>query len=479
MQRNMVTNNHHRPEILAKTPQEVTQELLEGRRAGGRFWAVALVLGLLVVLGVVGFVIRVGDGFDDHRPWGYLAVAFSFILTTGMSAPLVAVALRMAKTHFSRPVSRAAELWSVVGLVNLLVLIPLLLALPEAEGRSTFWFVGFWREGWPPGAPHAWVATAMAALVVNGLAVLWVGAIPDMAAGRDGATGLRGHLYRRLSLSWRGSKGQWRVLRAALGVLGGFYFMLLVFFHTVVAFDFAESLVPGWRDSIFPAWHALSGLQAGMATVILTLFVLRSVGGLKEYIGLDQFWGLAKIMLALCLAWGYFWWSGFIIYWYGRAPVDENILHLLMVGPYSVFFYGAFLLSFLAPAFGMLIWNPIRRSILGPTVAASLILAGTFSDRIRIFVASYNVGLPGQTNPERLDLVGTPTEEFSAMAARVAPSGADVLMVVGALAAAVLVYLLATRLLPLVNIWETQEGLVLQEVRPLHKMELKVLAKPE
>ena len=474
----MATNNHHRPEILTKTPQEVTQELLEGRRAGGRFWAVALALALLAALGVAGFVSRAGDGFDDHRPWGYLAMVFSFILTTGMSAPLVAVTMRMAKTHFSRPVSRAAELWSVVGLVNLLLLIPLLLALPEAEGRSTFWFVGFWREGWPPGAPHAWVVAAMTALVVNGLAILWVGVIPDMAAGRERASGLRGLLYRRLSMSWRGSKRQWRVLRATLGVLGGFYFMMLVFFHTIVAFDFAESLVPGWRDSIFPAWHALSGLQAGMATVILTLFALRSVGGLKEYIGLDQFWGLAKIMLALSLAWGYFWWSGFIVYWYGRAPVEENILHLLMVGPYSVFFYGAFLLSFLVPAFGLLIWNPIRRSILGPTVAACLILVGTFMDRIRVFVASYNVGLPGQTAPEPLDLTA-PTEEFSAIAAGVTPSGADVLMVVGAVAAAVLVYLLATRLLPLINIWETQEGLLLQEVRSYQKLELKVLAKPE
>jgi len=261
--------------------------------------------------------------------------------------------------------------------------------------------------------------------------------------------------------------------------LGGLYFMMLVFAHTIVAYDFAESLVPGWHDSIWPAWHALSGLQAGLATVIITLFVVRSAAGLKDYIGVDQFWGLAKLMLALCLLWGYFWWSGFIIYWYGKAPVEENVLHLFMLGPYKMFFFGSFFLSFLIPAFGILIWNPFRRSILGPTVAATLILIGTFSDRIRMFVASYNVGIPGQSSPEALDLIQTSPKEFALITSTTLPSGADLLMMMGALAAALLVYLLATRLLPLINIWEAQEGLILQEVRSFHKVDLKVVAKPE
>jgi molybdopterin-containing oxidoreductase family membrane subunit len=475
-------HNGHHPEVLVRTSQEVNEELL-GRtfHAGPRFWLVAAVLAALLALGVIGFMLRARDGFDDHRPWGYLAAVFAFILTTGMSAPLVAIAPRMARAHFSRPISRAAELWAVAGLFNVLLLVPLLMALPSGVGRSTFWFVRHAEAGpfstWPAGAPHVWTALAVVFLVLNGLALLWAGAIPDLAVARDrAATGFRASLYRRLSLGWQGTKGQWRRLRSGIGVLGGLYFMFLVYVHTVVAFDFAESLVPGWKDSIFPAYHALIGLQSAVATVIVTAFVLRTFGGLKEYIGINQFWSLAKLLLALTLLWGYFWWSGFIVYWYGRLPLEQNVLRLFMLGPYKPLFLTIFALSFLAPAFGLLIWNPIRKSILGPTVAASLILAGNFLERIRVYVAAHSVGLKGQEGS--LDL-RTPPAEFAQQVSAVFPDGADVLMVVGALAGAILVYLLATKLIPIVSIWETKEGLILQQVRPLEKARLKVLAKPE
>ena len=474
-------NGQHRPELLTRSRQEVTEELW-GRtlRAGPRFWLAALVLAALSALGVVGFLLRAGDGFADHRHWGYLAAVFAFILTTGMSAPLVSVALRMARSHFGRPISRAAERWSVVGLLQMLILIPLLLAMPSGLGRSTFWFIHEVETGpfatWPPGAPHVWTALTVGLLAVNGLALLWAGAIPDMAAAQGRASGLRGALYRRLSLDWRGSKRQWHALRAGLGILGAFYFMLLVYTHTVVSFDFAQSLVPAWRDSIFPTYHALIGLQSALATVMVTLFVLRTVGGLREYIGLNQFWSLSKIMLATTLLWGYFWWSGFLVYWYGRTPVEQNILHLFMLGPYRPLFFTVFAFSFLVPAFGLLIWNPIRKSIVGPTVAASFILVGAFLERIRVYVASYSVGLEGQEG--RIDLHAAPAE-FVQTVSVVMPRGADLLMLLGALAGAVLLYLLATRLLPTVNIWETKEGMLLQQVRPFKRTELKVIAKSE
>ncbi len=475
-------SGHHRPEILTKGSKEVGDELWDrSMGSGGRFWLIAVVLAGLLVLGVVGFLMKAGSsGFDDHRPWGYLAAVFAFLLTTSLSAPLVSVALRMARTHFSRPLSRVAELWSVVGILSIVLMIPLLIVQPSGLGRSTFWFVHEVQSGpfstWPPGAPHVWSGLAVGFLALTALAILWVGAIPDMAAGRDRVSGLRGALYRTLSLGWRGHKRQWRVLRGALGLLGALYFMFLIYGHTVVSYDFAQSLVPGYKDSIFPTYHALQGLQAAMATVMVTLFVVRKAGRLEDYIGVTQFWSLSKIMLASTLLWGYFWWSGFFIFWYGRTPLEQNVLHLFMTGPYKPLFFVIFTLSFLIPAFGILIWNPMRRSILGPTLAATSILAGTFLERIRIYVAAHSVGLPDQEG--HLSLHDSPAE-FARTVAVVMPEVADVLMVVGALAGAVLLYLIATRILPMVSIWENRETLRLQAIKPLEKLELKIVAKPE
>ncbi|MQG73358.1 MAG: hypothetical protein FI680_01155 [SAR202 cluster bacterium] len=464
---------HHPPEILKKTSQEVNNDLLKTKSgAGTTFYVAAVILVGLTALGGVGFWMRSGDGFETHTPWAYLAAVFAFLLTTGLSAPLVAIAPRLARAHFSRPIARIAELWAAVGLVSLVIMVPLLLALPSASGRRSFWFTDLYREGWPAGAPHIYVILAVVFLVINGLALLWVGAIPDLAVVRDRTNSA---LHRKLALGWTGTATQWRKLRVWIGLLGAFYFMFLIFNHMVISFDLAQSLVPGYRDSIFPAFHALSGLQSALATTLVTMFIVRLCCGLKEYIGLDAFWGLAKLMMATSFLWAYFWWSGFIIFWYGRMPAEQNILYLYMVGPYKYFFLTTFTLNFLVPLL-FFIWSPVRRSMLGPTLIASGILIGTFIDRLRIYTASYSVGLPGQKDYVGLD---APVEEFRRALTMMKPDIADVLMLIGVIAAAILSYMIFTRIFPLISLWSTKEGVLLQRVRPLAKMGLKVLAKPD
>jgi molybdopterin-containing oxidoreductase family membrane subunit len=478
-------NGHHAPEILIRSSQEIGEDLL-GRTfvTGSRFWLVTLVLGALLALGVVGFAMRAGsDGFDDHRPWAFLAAVFAFLLTTSLSAPLISVAMRMSKAHFSRPLSRIAELWSVVGLLSLVMMVPLLMAQPPGLGRSTLWFVHAFESGpfntWPPGAPNIWSFLAMATLVIAGLGILWIAAIPDLAVARDAPGrpgGLRGAFYRRLSLGWRGDKRQWAVLRATLAMFGATYFFSLIWGHTVVSFDFAQSLVPGYRDSIFPAYHALQGIQAGVATIIVTMFVARKAAHLEAYLGLTQFWSLSKLLLASTLLWFYFWWSGFFVFWYGRAPVEMNVLYLFLLGPYRGLFMVIFALCFVIPTFALLMWNPVRKSILGPTIASVLILVGTFLERMRIYVAAHSVGMEGQDGSVSLHL---PPEEFAQALSMLTPDLADVLMVVGALVGAVFLFLIATRFVPIVSIWENRDTLKLQRLQHLGVTELKVIAKPE
>ncbi|MBI4234283.1 MAG: hypothetical protein HY686_07580 [Chloroflexi bacterium] len=462
-------SNHHEPHVLTLTPREITEGLL-GRvfRASPRYWVAVGVLGFLVLLGIIGFVIRLQDGFDQRAKWGYLAAAFAYLLTTAGSAPMVSIATRMVKAHWRRPLSRAAELMAVVGVFNFLLLLPLLAALPALAGRKTIWTPIFWlgrERPIPLGAPVWWDALAVLFLVLCGLGLLWAGALPDLAAAAGRGTGVRRNLWARLAAPWRGTLRQWRILAAGVGVLGGLYFMFLIFTHFLVSVDLGMSLVPGWKDAIFPAFHALSGLQSAVAVTLVTLFFLRYVGGYREYITLEQFWGLAKILLALSLLWFYFWWATFITFWYGRSPAEQNLLKYLMFESYRVPFLLAFFLNFLVP-FLMMIWNPIRVSILGPTIAGASVLIGTFFDRIRLYVAAFSI--EGVT-AHRLEFV--PPAHL--------PDGADILMVIGAIAGAILVYLLALRLLPPISIWEVKEGLQYQAVRTLGRLRLRSLGKPD
>ena len=457
----------HHVDLLERTPERVNQEVLGWTtRTSSKYWLLVLALAGVTALGVIGFIIKASDdGLDSHMPWGYLAAVLAFVLTTSLSAPLVAIAPRLAKAHWTRPISRIAEVWSVAGLLVLLILIPLLVSLPSAEGRNTMWFYDKIAEGWPPGAPHLYIALGLVFLVINGLGLLWASSIPDFAAARESTTGWRKVWYTRLSLGWVGTKRQWRALRAGLGVLGAFYFMFLIFAHTVVSFDFAQSLVPGMRDSIMPTWQALGGIQSALATVIVTSFIIRAAGGFKDYINVNQFWSMAKLMLASSLLWMYFWWSGFIIYWYGKTPLQQDLLQLMWFGPYRTIFIMTILFSFVAPLV-FLMWNGLRKSIWGPSFVALFILTGAFLDKIRIYVSSYSV-----ENVYVHALEGVPDG--------VTPESTDIMMLFGVISGAILLFTLALKFFPIISIWEVREGMLLQEIRPLKRLPLKVLAKPE
>jgi molybdopterin-containing oxidoreductase family membrane subunit len=240
--------------------------------------------------------------------------------------------------------------------------------------------------------------------------------------------------------------------------------MLYAFVHVLAASDLAMSLVPGWRSSMIPPYHAISGLQAGVATTLLVLGALRRFGGLERYIGLDPFWGGAKMILALALLFFYLTWFELLTNWYGRTPDEQQVLGLLMFGPYLWPFVLSFSLNFVLP-FLLLIWNPIRASIRGPILVSALVLAGNFIDRVRIYVAAWSVAGPVGQHVEHL-----PPTQY--------PGLFDVLVMLGAPAAVALVCLVALRWLPAVSLWEYKAGLLLRAEQPYVKTKVAVIAKP-
>ena len=454
------------------TPRGLTHNLLQTHVTTGEgFWRAVALLSVLVILGVVGFMLRLSDGFSNKALWGYHAAVFAFILTTAQAAPIAAIAPRLAKAHWRRPISRAAELWTVVGLFGILLFIPMLWVLPGLEdGRRTLWF--FDPGEVPRYSPHIWATLALVFLVIVGIGLLWASSLPDLATVRDNSTGWRQGLAKRMAGGWIGTSQQWSTLHHRIGALGALYFMMLVFVHFLISVDFAMALVPGWIDALFPATHAANALQAGAATVLLTMFFLRQFGGYKEHIGLDQFWGLGKLMFALSLLWFWFWFSSFIVLWYGKKPSEQAALQLMMVGPYLPSFMTAFILNFVVPLFTM-IWNPLRKSIWGPTLIATSVLIGTFFDRVRLYVAAYSVPGIGEQNIDKHEL------HLDAIPKANLPDMADIFFIVGAIAGAILIYVLATRIFPVVNIWEQRELLLYKVHKRFHRTEVMVLAKPD
>lgn len=446
-------------QVWKASPQQVTQNVLgRYRHTGPGFWLAAGILALLFLAGVSGLVIRFRGGFEDRAAWGYYAATFAFLLTTVQAAPLVSAGLRLTKAHWRRPISRPSELFAMVGFLSILLFAPLLKLVPPVQGRRSIWFE------WPVGAPYVWDTLAMAALVFTGLAFLWVASWPELVGVRDQAMGWRSKLVAAFLRPWKSMGRQWRLLKGGVVSLSAFYFIAFIFTHTLFSADFAMGMVPGWQSAIFPAYHTLTGVQGGVATVLVTMALFRWLG-YRPYFLRDHFWALARILLALSLLGIYFWWAEFLTFWYGRTPVEQTRLQLLMVGPYMYVFLTGFFLSFLMPLLALM-WNPIRQSILGPTIVAAGVLVGLFLDRIRIYVAAFSAAQVGLHPIESI-----PPVHY--------PDAADILMMVGLPAGAILIYLLVTRLVPPIALWEVKEGILLRVTRRYLSREVVSLGKPD
>ena len=438
-----------RPEAPRPTPAEVTSEIMRSTAVGSKVKVAVLVLGSLTVLGVIGIIGRLagGTGPDDQKEWGYVAATVALMLTAFGGAPLVAIAPTLAKANWVRPVTRIAMLLSAASVVTALLLIPLLAVLPplvvDGARRRSVWFDG------PVYSPHFWGMLALAGLAITGLGLLYANALPDLAVMRDHATGWRQRWAKKLAPGFVGTDQQWRSLRLRIGMMGTLYFLLLIFTHFLISTDFGQSLVPGWRDAIFPMYHSLGSLQAGLASTLIAMFVARKWGGLGKYLGRDQFWVLGKLMFAMSLLWFYFFFSGFIVFWYGRTDTDKMVLDLLVRGPFIYAFIAAFVLCFFLP-WWTLIWNKVRASVTGPTLIAVIILTGHVFDKVRIYAAAWSAD-PGRIHEKFLTVI--PKTHF--------PDVFDIFVMVGAPAAGILMIVLVSRLIPAVAIWEVKQWLLL------------------
>ena len=452
----------------------VTQDVAAKAAApSGAFRLALAASGILAVLAIIGFIVKANTyGFSEHGPWGYYAAIFSFIFLVTSSAPLFAVAFRITKNHWRRPVSRIAEIFAVLGILNVILYIPLIYILPAISnptfGPDSHGELAIRRTIWmevPIGAPHWWNLLGILSLAVAALALLWLSATPDMAEARSTTPGLRGALYRILSGHWYGTKKQWIHQKASLAILGALYFMMVIFVQFLIVSDFAMSLVPGWKDSILPPLYTVTGFQSAISLVLIIAFIMRRWGNYGNYIGISPFWSASKVQLGLTLLWTYHLFAFFITMWYGRLETEQNLIKYLIFESYTGIFWANVILIFFIPFF-MLIWNPLRKSALGPALAGLSILCGNLMFQLRMFVAAFNSG-----DIYDLGMTRVPPPVF--------PQIWDIFMVVGGLGLVVFIFLLTTKIFPLISVWEVKEGAMYQRKDRLFRGEYMVLAKPE
>jgi len=187
-------------------------------------------------------------------------------------------------------------------------------------------------------------------------------------------------------MGWRGSAMHWHRYETAYLLLAGLATPLVVSVHSVVSFDFAVGLIPGWHTTIFPPYFVAGAIYSGFAMVMTLAIPLRALYGLEDFITMRHLKNMAKVMLAtgLIVAYGYMMES--FMAWYSGNQYDQYMMTNRMRGPYAPVYWALIACNVVVP---QLLWSRrIRNSVLALFVVAMFVNAGMWLERFIIVVTS-------------------------------------------------------------------------------------------
>ncbi len=274
-------------------------------------------------------------GMNQTVGWGFPIGTFVFWVGIGHAGTLISAILFLFRQKWRSSLNRAAEAMTLFAVccAGLFVIIHI--------GR--FWIAWFLvplanSNALVPNFRSA-LSWDFAAISVYGLVSLmfwYVGLIPDMATLRDRATSpFRRWIYGLLALGWRGSGRHWHNYETAYLMLAGLATPLVVSVHTVVSFDFAISILPGWHSTIFPPYFVTGAIFSGLAMVITLLVPLRRLCMLEDGITINHLQNMAKLILATSLIIAYAYGTELFMAWYAGNPFEMFAFKNRLVGPYG------------------------------------------------------------------------------------------------------------------------------------------------
>lgn len=377
----------------AKINEDVLRSM-ENPRIG--YWiAVAVCLGLLS-LAVIAEIWQYKHGMGEAnlnwpQMWGLYIGTFIFWIGMSHSGTLLSAILHIIHADWRKPIYRFAEAMTTFTLMTAM-LFPVI-----HLGRvwNMYWVLPYFSDRgiWPNfRSPLLWDAFAITTYLTASSLFLFMGSIPDLAIVRDAARGWRKKLYSVLALGWRGDDRQWRNFRIAYLVMACFLIPLAVSVHSIVASDFAMSIMPGWHITSFPPYFVAGALYSGCAGIITLFVLLRYFFRFEAYMTIPILDKTCKLTFAIAMVWTYLTLIEFASVWYGHNPVEKELLlsKLTLDGPYSIWFWQMLFCGAILP-FSMA-FERVRRSIPLMFVISILLNYGMWLERWMIVSPTLSQG---------------------------------------------------------------------------------------
>ncbi len=329
-------------------------------------------------VGIWGINIPVG--------WGFAIVNFVWWIGIGHAGTLISAILLLLKQSWRNSINRFAEAMTLFA-VMCAGLFPVL-----HTGRPwlAYWLFPYpnTMSVWPQfRSPLVWDVFAVSTYFTISLVFWYTGLVPDLATLRDRAKNkVARFVYGSLALGWRGSARHWSRYEMAYLLLAGLSTPLVLSVHTVVSFDFAVGIVPGWHTTIFPPYFVAGAIYSGFAMVLVLAIPIRAAYNLKDFITDRHLDNMAKFMLAtgLIVAYGYI--MEMFVNWYTGNPYEWNMFMNRIHGFYAPFYWG--LIAINIGFVNILWWPKIRRSPIPLFFVSIVILVAMWLERFVIVVIS-------------------------------------------------------------------------------------------
>jgi Ni/Fe-hydrogenase subunit HybB-like protein len=376
----------------SKTFADVSREVSAPiERKPGVLWKVFFGITVVLVIGMfstIAYQIRTGLGIlgiSHPVGWGTYITNFVFWIGIGHAGTLISAILHLFRQRWRTAINRSAEAMTIFAVMTA-GLFPLI-----HMGRPWFayWLFPYpnWRFLWVNfRSPLVWDVFAVSTYFTISLCFWYTGLIPDFATLRDRMTGWRRAVYGALSLGWQGSERHWQHYERAYMMLAGLATPLVLSVHSVVSFDFAMAILPGWHSTIFPPYFVAGAIFSGFAMVVTLLVILRKLFHLEDYITIHHMENMNKIILLTGSMVGYAYLvEGFIALYSGNR--FERFMFLNRAGgPYAWAFAIMVICNALVP---QLFWfRKLRRSIPVMFIVSILVNVGMWFERYTIIVAS-------------------------------------------------------------------------------------------
>lgn len=343
---------------------------------------------LLVSLGVL-FALGVGIwGINNPVMWAFDIINFVWWIGIGHAGTLISAILLLLRQRWRTSINRFAEAMTLFA-VACAAIFPLV-----HTGRP--WLAFYWLTPYPNvmgvwpqfRSPLMWDVFAVGTYASVSAVFWFIGLVPDFASLRDRTKNkCLQVLFGVLSLGWRGSARHWERYETAYLLLAGLCTPLVLSVHTIVSFDFAVSVLPGWHTTIFPPYFVAGAIYAGFAMVLTLMIPLRWYYGLRDMITMKHLDNMAKVMLAtgLIVAYGYA--MEAFIAWYSADEFEQFVLlKNRALGPYGWSYWCLILFNVLIP---QIMWSKKARGNIKILFATAMAVnVGMWLERFVIIVES-------------------------------------------------------------------------------------------